>query len=183
MAAVPCDDHSQFLTLECLGEADIVSQITSLDRRIFPTPFRINGQAFQGLGRRNKVLLYARALQNNKEVVLGYVLYSTNSVKVHVEKIAVRPANQSRGVGSTLLLAALQKGATERRVQEAHLTVAIGNAPALRVYRRLGFKDGSLIEDYYGAGRHGLRMSCDLNATLWSEPSVTLSAATGRIGQ
>jgi hypothetical protein len=47
MAAAACDDHSQFLTLECLGETDIISQIISLDKRIFPTPFRINGEKTQ----------------------------------------------------------------------------------------------------------------------------------------
>lgn len=38
-------------------------------------------------------------------------------------------------------------------MQEATLNVAIGNAPALRVYRRLGFVDRAQVEDYYGPVR------------------------------
>lgn len=52
-----------------------------------------------------------------------------------------------------MVQAALQKAVGERRVQEAVLHVAVGNAPALRLYRRLGFTDSSLVEDYYGPVR------------------------------
>ena len=48
------------------------------------------------------------------------------------------------------LQAALQKAVGERRVQEAVLNVAVGNSPALRLYRRLGFADRSQVDDYYG---------------------------------
>lgn len=58
------------------------------------------------------------------------------------------------------LQAALQKAVGERRVQEAILNVAVGNAPALRLYRRLGFADGALVEDYYAPVRNESLAQC-----------------------
>lgn len=43
-------------------------------------------------------------------------------------------------------------------MREAMLNVAVGNAPALRLYRRLGFVDRAQVEDYYGPVRfHAMR--------------------------
>lgn len=61
------------------------------------------GVVHQELARRNVVLLYARTLQGSRETVLGYLLYSTNSVKAHVQKIAVRPESRRQGVARALL--------------------------------------------------------------------------------
>lgn len=61
------------------------------------------------------------------------------------------PAHSESNDRSGLCLqAALRKAVGERRVQEAYLNVAVGNAPALRLYRRLGFADRSQVDDYYG---------------------------------
>ena len=63
------------------------------------------------------------------------------------------PSAVTTGPSSLCSQAALQKASAERRVQEAILNVAVGNAPALRLYRRLGFVDGALVPDYYGPVR------------------------------
>ena len=62
------------------------------------------GHFHEELARRNKVLLYARALRGPEEVVLGYLLYQTNSVVCHIQKLAVDPNRRRRGVAGTLLL-------------------------------------------------------------------------------
>ena len=56
-------------------------------------------------------------------------------------------------ISHACMQAALQKAVGERRVQEAVLNVAVGNSPALRLYRRLGFADRAQVDDYYGPVR------------------------------
>lgn len=151
-----------FTVLQCQGEHTVIQQINALEKRLFSKAFALTGEIHQELTRRNTVLLYACARQGSEDIVLGYVVYQTNSVVCHVQKLAVHPSSRNQGIASTLLLAALQKAVSERRVQEATLNVSIGNAPAIRVYRRLGFVDRAQVEDYYGPGRPALRMTSDL---------------------
>jgi [ribosomal protein S18]-alanine N-acetyltransferase len=68
--------------------------------------------------------------------------------EVHVNNLAVRPDYQGRGLGTALLQYVLQAGA-DRGATRATLEVRRSNAPALRLYERLGFSVAATRPNYY----------------------------------
>ena len=49
-----------------------------------------------------------------------------------------------------------------RGVQVATLHVSPANTGAVLLYRKLGFSESTLLEDYYAAGRPALKLSMQL---------------------
>lgn len=72
-------------------------------------------------------------------------------------RVMVAPEHRRHGIGRGLIEAGLA-WVEERRVGRVLLEVEHGNAPALALYRRLGFTELARRKDYYGAGRHALVM-------------------------
>lgn len=60
--------------------------------------------------------------------------------KAHVVGMYVRPEYQGKGIGTTLLEAAVAHAQAQPHVQVLNLTVTEGNAAALALYQRAGFK-------------------------------------------
>ncbi len=71
--------------------------------------------------------------------------------------IAVAPGRASRGVGRALAEAALA-ALRDRGVERVYLEVREDNAPAIGLYRSLGFERVASLPNYYGSGRNGMRM-------------------------
>jgi [ribosomal protein S18]-alanine N-acetyltransferase len=69
-----------------------------------------------------------------------------------VQTLAVAPAYQRRGIGTTLLTAVIDE-ATRRRVGALLLEVRSDNDPALALYRRHGFERISRRGGYYDGGK------------------------------
>ena len=78
----------------------------------------------------------------------GFVLAREAAGEAEVLTIAVHPAWQGRGVGG-LLMETLLRDLYARRARELFLEVDEGNAPALRLYDRLGFREVGRREAYY----------------------------------
>ncbi|MGN6034492.1 GNAT family N-acetyltransferase [Brevibacterium casei] len=78
----------------------------------------------------------------------GWVVMSAVGSEADVMTIATTEATRGRGVGRTLLLAGID-WADEAGAGLIHLEVADGNAPALGLYRSLGFEDWGRRPDYY----------------------------------
>ena len=70
--------------------------------------------------------------------VQGFVLIETSRGSADVVLLAVRPDCERQGVGRALLSAALANAAAAG-CNSASLSVQSGNAPAVRLYRSLGF--------------------------------------------
>ena len=68
--------------------------------------------------------------------------------EVHINNLAVRAEYQGRGLGTALLEHVLQAGA-RRGAERATLEVRRSNAPALRLYERLGFTVAATRPNYY----------------------------------
>jgi ribosomal-protein-alanine N-acetyltransferase len=68
--------------------------------------------------------------------------------EIHINNLAVRAEHQGRGFGSALLQHVLQAGAS-RGAQRATLEVRRSNAPARRLYERLGFSIAATRPNYY----------------------------------
>lgn len=69
-----------------------------------------------------------------------------------IQTLAVAPAHQGRGLGTTLLSALLGEAAG-RGAREVLLEVRADNAPALALYGRHGFERLSRRRGYYDGGR------------------------------
>lgn len=78
-----------------------------------------------------------------------------------LHRIMVAPDHRGRGIGRALIEAGLA-WVGERQGRRVLLEVEQDNAPALALYRRLGFVGLARRKDYYGAGRHALVMQCDI---------------------
>lgn len=78
-----------------------------------------------------------------------------------LHRVIVAPEHRGRGIGRALVEAGLA-WAADRRGRRMLLEVEHDNAPALRLYRGLGFTELARRKDYYGPGRHALVMQYEM---------------------
>jgi ribosomal-protein-alanine N-acetyltransferase len=102
--------------------------------------------------------MYLRELQN-PDVSFLYVLRLDGKIagfcsfwlvldEIHINNLAIRQEYQGQGLGSALLKEVLQAGAA-RGAERATLEVRRSNAPARRLYERLGFEIAATRPNYY----------------------------------
>lgn len=87
--------------------------------------------------------------------VLAFAILSTGGGDAHVLDIAVDPSRRRQGI-ARWLMEELMAAARMRDADQLFLEVRIGNTPALRLYRDLGFAEVALRRGYYplpGGGR------------------------------
>jgi ribosomal-protein-alanine N-acetyltransferase len=132
------------MTIErTLSEADL-DEIVALEAATFSNPWTRE--------------MYLRELQN-PDVSFLYVLRIDRQIagfcsfwlvldEIHINNLAVGRAHQGQGLGTALLQHALQAGAT-RGAGRATLEVRRSNAPARRLYERLGFEVAATRANYY----------------------------------
>ena len=153
-----------------LEETD-AGALARLHRTAFPLAGASWGAtAFDGLLRQPGVFGY-RAIRpgmlvGNKPEPRGFVLAREAAGEGEILTIAVHPAWQGRGIGRSLMDAVLRE-LYGRRGTALFLEVDEGNAPAIALYRRLGFEEAGRRESYY-AGEDGpataLTMRLDMTA-------------------
>jgi [ribosomal protein S18]-alanine N-acetyltransferase len=95
----------------------------------------------------------------------GFVLSRVVADEAEILTVAMAPEARGRGNARPLLAAHLDALA-RRGVLVVHLEVEEGNAPALALYRRLGFGEVGRREGYYrkpdGSQAAALTMTCQL---------------------
>jgi ribosomal-protein-alanine N-acetyltransferase len=92
-----------------------------------------------------------------KRRVAGYSVTCIERGAAEIVSIAVVPELRSRGIGSALLEATLER-LGEYGVPNLDLTVRVENTAAIRFYRRYGFEPVREVAGYYHNGGAGLRM-------------------------
>jgi ribosomal-protein-alanine N-acetyltransferase len=90
---------------------------------------------------------HLRALMGG-DTLLGYYVAMTGVQEVHLLNITVAPDHQGQGYGR-LLLDALHVWARQQEAQWCWLEVRAGNARAMRVYERYGYRRVGLRKGYY----------------------------------
>jgi ribosomal-protein-alanine N-acetyltransferase len=93
---------------------------------------------------------YAVAEDESGELA-GYAGLRVVDGTADIQTVAVVPAHQRRGLGTTLLGALIDE-ARRRRATEMLLEVRADNEPALALYRRHGFERIARRRGYFGAG-------------------------------
>ncbi|HEX6534240.1 MAG TPA: GNAT family N-acetyltransferase [Gemmatimonadaceae bacterium] len=72
--------------------------------------------------------------------VAGFLVASVRDGRVHIHRVAVAPTHRGRGLGTRLVTDAA-RSALALGASELSLKVHRSNAPALALYRRLGFHE------------------------------------------
>ncbi len=93
--------------------------------------------------------------------MLGVATFQLVADVADLHRVVVAPDHRGRGVGRALVEAGMAR-ASEQGCRRVLLEVEHDNAPALALYRLLGFTELGRRENYYGAGRHALVMQHDL---------------------
>jgi len=101
--------------------------------------------------------------------VIGYVmcrvetgrLYTKEGVgrQGHIVSIAVVPEMRRRGVGTSLMVKAMEALRKVYGVDEYYLEVRVSNTPAINLYRKLGFKPVKVLRGYYLDGEDAYLMA------------------------
>lgn len=88
---------------------------------------------------------------------IGYVLFQKMSLVVSINKIVVMPSSRRMGIGK-LLLSSVHNFASSLHVEMCCLNVEVTNHPAVALYYSQGYVEADHRLDFYGMGRHALRM-------------------------
>ena len=86
--------------------------------------------------------------------IVGCVIADRVLEANRIVNLAVDPAAQRQGIGAALLHAA------ERALPSGDMTLMVqtSNAPARALYHRVGYEEESVLPNYYGSGRPGIKM-------------------------
>jgi ribosomal protein S18 acetylase RimI-like enzyme len=94
-------------------------------------------------------------LIDNAEKLIGYAFIEEDRKRgfTELQDIAVSSSHQNRGGGRLLMQAVMNS------CPRIKLIAKYDDKPLLRFYTGLGFKEDSIIENYYNVGEDGMRMS------------------------
>ncbi|MDD5617093.1 MAG: ribosomal protein S18-alanine N-acetyltransferase [Candidatus Methanoperedens sp.] len=94
--------------------------------------------------------------------IVGFIVgFLTPDVKGRIFSLAVLPAYQNRGIGSSLLKEIIEVF-REIKVTEIILEVRQGNVKAKRFYERHGFITTDVMEKYYNDGESAYLMRLEM---------------------
>jgi ribosomal-protein-alanine N-acetyltransferase len=89
--------------------------------------------------------------------IVGFIGIWYEGKKLHVINVAVHPDERGKGIGTNLLLFAINL-AKELGYEAIYLEARKSNVSAQRLYRKLGFKEKEELKGYYQDGEDGIRM-------------------------
>ena len=96
--------------------------------------------------------------ENNNRIV-GYAATMVHCGKFMIYSIAVEAQHRNSGVGTLLMRALVDYLERFDAVRDdLVLNVRVGNAVAIKLYRRHGFVDKEIVPGYYGNGENSLEM-------------------------
>ena len=84
------------------------------------------------------------------ETVPGFLLFRSAGLEAEILTLAVAPGWRRRGIGRRLT-EALVAWTAGNGIGDIHLEVACDNAPAVALYRQLGFREAGRRRGYYSA--------------------------------
>lgn len=113
------------------------SEVLQLDSQAFEPFWRLDSRSLRDAVGATPSARF-RIARRNSELV-GYAVTGRAGRRGYVQRLAVAPEVQRRGVGTALVVDGL-RWLRHRRAREALVNTQLGNDAALRLYERLGFR-------------------------------------------
>jgi ribosomal-protein-alanine N-acetyltransferase len=121
--------------------------LAALHGRLFPEPW--GGPSFQRLlAHPGSTAFLARIGQPPKTETVGFILGQLAADEAEILTLGVRADRQRHGIACRLV-EALARAARKAEARRLYLEVGAGNAPALALYEKLGFKETGRRKGYY----------------------------------
>jgi ribosomal-protein-alanine N-acetyltransferase len=102
----------------------------------------------------NAISLIARIDSNIAGFIIGRIDILRRETIGHIMTIDVAPSFRRKGIAKRLMTE-IEQIFRQKGARESHLEVREGNLAALTLYKKLGYKQISILENYYGSA-HGL---------------------------
>lgn len=122
-------------------DEDVVTDVTLLnriDRASFPAPWRLGPLGLaESLSATNKAVIHTVAVDGQ---VVGFAITGVSLAVGYLQRLAVEPGAQKRGLGRALVRASLS-WARRRRAISVLVNTQPDNEPAASLYRSEGFND------------------------------------------
>ncbi|MDA1183093.1 MAG: ribosomal protein S18-alanine N-acetyltransferase [Acidobacteria bacterium] len=98
----------------------------------------------------NRSVCHILVARTTEWTVAGFCSFWIVTDEMHINNVALRPECRGRGIGSALLRCAIDEAA-DLGARRTILEVRASNAPARRLYERLGFYVAGTRRNYYTA--------------------------------
>lgn len=121
--------------------ADVAS-VMVIEQQAYPFPWT-SGNFLDSLNAG-----YTMRLLKERGVLIGYLIWMQVVDEAHLLNIALSPARQGRGLGAWMMRQLLGQVASAG-IDQMLLEVRPSNASAIRLYRKLGFKEIGVRKGYY----------------------------------
>ncbi len=131
------------LVIERMRHADIPA-VQAIEREVFTSPWPRNAYASELSQNRQAHYLVLR----DGDEIIGYGGLWKVGDEAHVTTIGVRARSQGQGLGTALFAALIQRS-YELGARWVTLEVRVGNAHAMRLYERFGFRPIGRRRGYY----------------------------------
>lgn len=133
------------------------NKVKQLDQE-FPFPWSENAWEELRKNWQGHLLLLLRC----EDDVVGFVLFGLgNDALAHLYKIVVRLDCRGRGFGRKLLKFAIDQ-LQRISFEKIFLEVEESNSSAINLYKSFGFSQLHLAKNFYGPGRHGIKMLLEI---------------------
>jgi ribosomal-protein-alanine N-acetyltransferase len=143
-----------------MRESDL-ERVMAIERSAFAHPWS-EELVRRELGHEFSTVLLATAGGPGAEAILGFAVTWLVHDELHVLNVAVAPEARRRGVARAVL-AKVEAAAREQGARVAMLEVRRSNAPAIALYRALGYREVGIRPRYYAEdGEDAIVMDRDL---------------------
>lgn len=120
-----------------------VGEAAAIERMIFSIPWSENGFLFS-LQSQDTLYLTVKT----KEKLIAYCGLLQSFDEADITNVAVHPDYRGQGIGNAMLAELMKKG-RGRGISRYTLEVRAGNAPAIHLYEKLGFKSVGVRKNFY----------------------------------
>ena len=103
----------------------------------------------------NGVCLVSRVKHEIAGFIIGRIHIEKESISSHILTVDVLPRYHCKGIGLKLL-EEIEEIFRNKGVKKCQLEVQEDNIPALKLYKKVGYKEAKILENYYGA-TNGIR--------------------------
>jgi ribosomal protein S18 acetylase RimI-like enzyme len=160
VASSSSSSSSSEITIRRARREDL-DAICAIEQGCFST-YNLSRRQLQYLQQRDTAVFLV-AERDGQVVGEGIALlrHHKQSLSGRAYSLAVDPKHRGQRIGERLMRAMLDQ-LRDRNVRRVYLEVEKTNASAVHLYERLGFRSIGALPDYYGPGRDGLHMMCEV---------------------